>query len=183
MARHLRAELLFRAREAAEPPRLRPTVIVLDVSPPTFGPVEAITRLAAHIVASTLRDAGVSVVMITPDEPVDAIIAIEHRADLVETWTRRTLFPARGQRLLRAADAVRASLRGDISTEPAVLLLSHCWFGAEERLPEVPGLRGLFVLHPGHDVTPVAAPMCERYQLLSALGSTNLGRVLGELLA
>ncbi|MDM8551533.1 hypothetical protein QUF72_15710 [Desulfobacterales bacterium HSG2] len=37
--RHLRGELLFRAREIAEPPRLRPTVLLLDVSPPTFGPV------------------------------------------------------------------------------------------------------------------------------------------------
>jgi hypothetical protein len=181
--RHLRAELLFRSREAAEPPQLRPTVIVLDVSPATFGPVESVTRLAAHLVASTLREAGVPVVLVTPDEPADAIVVIEHRADLVEAWTRRTLSHANAARLLRAAVAVRASLRTGNGTEPAVLLLSHCWFGAEERLPEIPGLRGLFVRHPGHDVPPAAASLCERHHRLSASETSSLGRVVGELLA
>jgi WD40 repeat protein len=181
--RHLRAELLFRSREAAEPPQLRPTVIVLDVSPPTFGPVESVTRLAAHLVASTLREAGVPVVLVTPDEPADAIVVIEHRADLVEAWTRRTLSPANAVRLLRAASAVRASLGTAGAADPAVLLLSHCWFGAEDRLPEVPGLRGLFVRHPGHDVSPAAASCCERHHRLAASETSSLGRVVGELLA
>jgi len=35
--RHLRGDLLYRAQTGGEPPRLRPTVILLDVSPPTGG--------------------------------------------------------------------------------------------------------------------------------------------------
>jgi ATP-dependent Clp protease ATP-binding subunit ClpC len=182
-ARHIRAELLFRSREAMEPPRLRPTVIVLDVSPPTFGPVESLTRMAAHIVASTLLDAGVPVVLVTPDDPSDAIISIEHRADLVEGWTRRTYVPAKAARLLRVASALRSHLQDGNGVEPAVLLMSHCWFGAEETLPDTPGLRGLFVRHPGHNVFPPAAFLCERHHQLAPSEITNIGPMLGELLA
>ncbi|MCP4654561.1 MAG: WD40 repeat domain-containing protein, partial [bacterium] len=39
-ARYVRGDLLYRARTGQEPPLLRPTVIVLDVSPPVFGPIE-----------------------------------------------------------------------------------------------------------------------------------------------
>ena len=48
--RYFRGELLFRTHELAEPPQLRPTVLLLDVSPPTFGPIEAITRVAAFAI-------------------------------------------------------------------------------------------------------------------------------------
>src|SRR5207247_10020528 len=39
-------ELLYRASLSAAPPCYRPLVVVLDVSPPSFGPVEALARLA-----------------------------------------------------------------------------------------------------------------------------------------
>ncbi|MCP4988184.1 MAG: hypothetical protein GY928_19690, partial [Colwellia sp.] len=53
--RHQNGGLLYRASTGREPPHFRPAVLVLDVSPPCFGPVEGITRVAAHALASTLR--------------------------------------------------------------------------------------------------------------------------------
>jgi WD40 repeat protein len=95
--RYLRGELLFRARQIAEPPRLRPTVLLLDVSPPTFGPVEAITRLAAYTLARSLRKVGIPVVLVTTGEGPggrETVQELEHAADLLEIWTLRTLKPA-----------------------------------------------------------------------------------------
>jgi WD domain, G-beta repeat len=57
--RYQRGELLFRTRLLAEPPRLRPTVLLLDVTPPTFGSIESITRIAAFAVANSLREAEI----------------------------------------------------------------------------------------------------------------------------
>jgi ATP-dependent Clp protease ATP-binding subunit ClpC len=184
LARHLRGELLFRSREASEPPQLRPTVILLDVSPPTFGPVESVTRLAAHIVTSTLQATGVPAVLLTPDDPIDAIVTIERRADLVELWTRRTLSPANPARLLKVANAIRLTLQDERGLEPVVLLLSHCWFGAEDKLAEKRSyLRGLFVHHPNSAAAPVAASWCAQHRCISPGETASLSRILGELLA
>ncbi len=91
--RYARGELLFRAYELAEPPRLRPTVLLLDTSPPTFGPVEASTRLAAFLVARTLHAASVPMVLVTPTDQGEQVLALERSTDLLEIWTQRTLQP------------------------------------------------------------------------------------------
>jgi Tol biopolymer transport system component len=180
--RYARGELLFRAREVAEPPKLRPTVLLLDTSPPTFGPIEAITRLAAFVVARTLHEARVPVVLITSGDKGEQVLALEHTADLIEVWTQRTLQPLDTVRALRLASAVRATLRDEGGLEPVVLLLTQPWCGAEATVPALAGLRGLFVQYPGQQMRPALAGQCERWQSVAAGQTSGLAHILGQLL-
>ncbi len=160
--RYLRGELLYRTRSGSEPPRLRPAVVVLDVSPPTFGPIEATTRLAAHVIASSLLAAQVPVVL-TLLGGEGSVHVVERREDLLEIWTRRSLEPADAAGGLRVARAMREALR-DGPLEPVVVVLSQSFFGYDdEALPEVPQLRGLFVHYPGMRPTPALADSCQRW--------------------
>jgi hypothetical protein len=74
-------------------------VLVLDVSPPCFGPVEAVTRLAAHITAATLLRAGQPVVLVTT-RGSGTVQPLARPADLVALWTQRSLDLARPARTL-----------------------------------------------------------------------------------
>jgi hypothetical protein len=185
--RHLRGELLFRAREVAEPPRLRPVVLLLDVSPPTFGPVESITRLAAFITGRTLQQAGVESILVTTGRwhgDRELVHELRNPADLVEVWTQRTLKPANVLRSLRLAVAVRDNLRGDDAQEPLVLLMTHAWFGAEDQMDiQIGHIRGLFVQYRNQHVRPALAKLCERWESVgSGIDAGNLGERLGYLL-
>jgi WD40 repeat protein len=185
-ARQARGELLYRAKAGREPPRLRAAVLLLDVSPASFGPVEATTRLAAYVLASTLLQARLPVWLVTAGGGGTAAL-LEQPADLVEIWTRRTLEPARPGRALAAARALRANLVGQSAFEPVIVLLAHAHFGAEEEAPMpsglVQGLRGLFVHHAGQGGRPAWAAQCERWSAVSAGTESALLTVLGELLA
>jgi ATP-dependent Clp protease ATP-binding subunit ClpC len=178
-ARHLRGDLLYRARDGREPPRLKPTVLLLDVSPPTFGPVEAVTRLAAHAVASSLLEAGLPAVLITAGGE-GSFHPLERREDLVEIWIRRSLEEAQEARALAAARAMAETLR-DGALEPIVLVLSHAFFGAEAAHSPTSGLRGLFVSFPGRAARPTLAEACERWEVLGAGEIERLHHRLGEL--
>jgi len=180
-SRHLRGELLYRARTGEESPRLRPAVLVLDVSPPSYGPVEATTRLAAHVLASSLLQAGLPVVLVTAGGRGE-VYSLDRLADLVEIWTRRSLEPAAAGQSLRAARALRETLR-EGPLEPAVVVLAHAYFGAEDQAPALSCLRGLFVQYPGQQVRPPLAAACERWESVAA-GETatlagRLARVAG----
>ena len=181
-ARHVRGELLFRPREAAEPPRQRPLVILLDVSPPVFGPVEATTRLAAHTAARTLLDAGLSAMLVTPTDAGPPMVPIERPTDLAEIWTRRSFTPADAPRLLALAHALRATLPHEPGIPPLVLLLTHTWFGADDDLPPISHLRGLFVQHPDHPNQPALAAHCERHLCLPHSDLTSLTQQLAEVI-
>jgi ATP-dependent Clp protease ATP-binding subunit ClpC len=179
-SRWTRRELLYRARIGQQPPRLRPTVLLLDVSPPCFGPVEAITRLAAHIAAATLIQAGQPVVLVTAGGN-GTVEALTRRADLVAIWTRRSLDPAEPRVALATARAMARTLH-DGGPDPALVLLTHAWFGAdEERLPLPEGLRALFVQYPGQQVTPPLAPGCARWETLASGTTDGLEQVMGRL--
>ena len=180
--RHHRGELLFRTRELAEPPRLRPTVLLLDVTPPAFGPVEAITRIAAFAVANSLRQANMPVVLINTGEEQDRILQLDNPENLVEIWTERSLAPANEVRTLKLANAVRTNLKVESGQEPMILLLTQPWFGAEKNMPRVSGLRGLFIQYPNMDVKPTIADVCERYETLAAGHTAELGQILGYLM-
>jgi hypothetical protein len=186
-ARQLRGELLYRARTGREPPRLRPAVIVLDVSPPSFGPIEATTRLAAHVLAGSLLEARMPAWLLTAGGTGTAAL-LDRQADLVDVWTRRTLDPAQPARTLARARALRESLRGWGGLEPVVVLLVQSYFGAEEEPASllagvVSGLRGLFVHHAGQHGRPAWAGRCERWMAVGVGEESRLGAVLGELLA
>jgi ATP-dependent Clp protease ATP-binding subunit ClpC len=186
-ARQSRGELLYRARAGREPPRLRPAVLVLDVSPASFGPIEATTRLAAHVLASSLLAAKIPAWLLTAGGAGTAAV-LERPADLVEVWARRTLDPPQPARTLARARALRETLRGWGGLEPVVLLLVQAYFGAEEEPGSLPpglvsGLRGLFVHHAGQPSRPAWAGHCERWVAVEVGYTSRLGAVLGELMA
>jgi WD40 repeat protein len=185
-ARQARGELLYRAKAGREPPRLRAAVLLLDVSPASFGPVEATTRLAAYVLASTLRQAGLPVWLVTAGGPGTASL-LEQPGDLVEIWARRTLEPPRPARALAAARSLRTALVDQSALEPVIVVLAQSHFGAEaeERMPSglVPGLRGLFVHHVGHGARPAWSAQCERWSAVRVGKEPELMTVLGELLA
>jgi ATP-dependent Clp protease ATP-binding subunit ClpC len=165
-SRHLRGELLYRARTGEEAPRLRPAVLVLDISPASFGPVEATTRLAAHVLASSLLQAGLPVVLVTAGGRSE-VYPLERMPDLVEVWTRRSLELAEAGRAMGVARTLRETLR-EGPLEPVIVLLAHAWFGGEEEMAAVTGLRGLFVQYPGHATRPPLASVCERWESVTS---------------
>ncbi len=181
LTRLTRGELLYRARIGQEPPRLRPTVILLDVTPPCFGPIESVTKPAAHIIADALYRAGLPAVLITTGEPV-AVSILEQPADFLEIWTRRDYSSADPARAFAAASAMRETLRNG-PVEPVVVLLTHPWFAEGDGAPPVPGLRALFVQYPGRRVAPPFGKHCERFESLLLGEVERLPDILGRLVA
>jgi hypothetical protein len=181
--RYAQGELLYRSREVAEPPRLRPVVLLLDVTPPVFGPVEAVTRTAAFIVARSLQQVGFPVALVTTGDGQEQVTQLELSANLVEIWTQRSLLSANVSRSLRIANAVRSSFQDESGLEPIILLLTHPWFGAETDVLSTKGLRGLFVQYPSQRVQPVLAGICDRWQSLSSGQTSNLEQILGYLIS
>jgi hypothetical protein len=180
-ARSYRGDLHFRDRIGKEPPRLHPVVLVLDVSPPTFGPIEAVTRSAAHIIATSLLTAKMPVVVVTAGGKSTMRI-VAQREDIVDIWTERSLEPADEAAALKLARAMRENLRGG-PLEPVVVVLSHAWFAADlAETPELSGVRALFVQYPGQHVTPTFAPRCERWESVESTRPSDLDLVLGRLL-
>ena len=90
--------------------------------------------------------------------------------------------PMPGNAQGQIARALCATLRDNLR-EPLIVLLSHPWFGAEQHLPSVPALRGLFVQYPGQRrVRPVLAEHCECWESLTAGDMGKLAECLGKLL-
>lgn len=173
--------LLYRMKQGDDLPRLRPTVLVLDVSPPSFGPVESVTRLGAHLAARALRRSNRRAGLVLAGTP-GAALGLDRAADLLEIWTARSLDPADEARSLRLADRMRRSIR-DGERDPIILLLAHEWFGADVDLAVLPGLRALFVTYPGgRPRRPPLARRCERWSTISPAGIEGLPRLLAELL-
>nr|WP_256363618.1 WD40 repeat domain-containing protein [Thiohalocapsa sp. ML1] len=192
--RHLNGGLLYRARTGREPPRLRPTLILLDTGPACYGPVEALTRPGAYALAETLAHRRIPAVLLGTG--AHQLHLLDHPAGRLEILTARTLEPADPVACLTKARALLAGLDGD-ALAPIVLLLTHCFFAAEaERLPALPGLRALFVRYPPPKrpsapdsyrcdtrTHPAFARHCERWE---CLGHDELGRVaaaIGRLIA
>ncbi|MCP5116037.1 MAG: hypothetical protein GY953_34855, partial [bacterium] len=173
--------LLYRASTGREPPHFRPAVLVLDVSPPCFGPVEGITRVAAHALASTLRSLSLPVVLVAADG-AGSVHLLDQPADLLKILTLRTMKPADPLSVLATAERLRSQLDGGVH-EPVVVLLTHAWWGAEvEDRQAFERLRGLFVQYPQQEVRPRWAERCERWESLGAGEHGELAGVLGRLI-
>ena len=179
-SRYRRQELLYRARSGQEPPRLRPTVLVLDVSPASFGPVELTSRLAAYMIAASLLQARLPVTLLAAGG-AGQVRLLEQPADLLDLWLLRSLEPAPAAQTLRLAHTLHTLLRDD-RLEPVIVLLSHPWFGAEEEVPAVSALRGLFVQYPGQQVRPALAGCCERWESVPVDSGIRLLEPLARLL-
>jgi ATP-dependent Clp protease ATP-binding subunit ClpC len=180
--RYLRNELLYRVYSGKEQPPLRPTLIILDVSPPCFGPVEKLTRHAAYTLANTLYKAQKPVMLLAAGGQ-NSIQLIEKPADLLEVWTTRTLQPVQLGITLQTARALATTLQED-DLKPLVILLTHTYFGiAEENAAvEIPHLRGLFVRHPNTNERPAWAKQCERWEVMDDSALDKLPGVLIHLL-
>jgi WD40 repeat protein len=175
-----RGELLFRARHASGRPRPRPLVLVLDVSPAAFGPAEALTRPAAHAAALRRLRCGAPAWLVASGGCCPAW-ELRREADLVELWAARSLAPACAAEALRRARGLAAG-PGDGGESALVLLLAPAWYGAEEQVAAVPGLRGLFVRPPGQGGgRPALVGLCEDWAGLAWGGADQLGRALGRL--
>src|SRR5262249_37768189 len=67
--RYARGALRARLRRHPHVPLPPDLVLVLDTPPPTFGPVEAVLRLAAHGVAMAAWAGGARPLLVTLDDP------------------------------------------------------------------------------------------------------------------
>jgi ATP-dependent Clp protease ATP-binding subunit ClpC len=179
--RHHNGGLLYRTRTGQEPPHYRPTVLILDISPPCFGPIEALTRPAAHAIASTLRHHQQPVILVAA-AGTGSVHPLDHPADRLALFTLRSRQAVQTVSVLRKADALRRTLQGG-PHEPLILLLTHPWWGDETDDPiALPHLRALFIQYPGKTVHPGWANRCERWETLGPHEGERLGAVLERLM-
>lgn len=157
--------LLYRQRAAHEPPRLRPTVLLLDVSPPTFGPVEELTRLAAFSVAEALLEAHQPVALVLAGGPTRTL-QITSTSHLLACWTERAYAAADEAEALQQAKRLAALMTTD-TLAPRILVLSHAHFGRDLIGTQAdPNRHGLFIAYPGQSGRP-GLP-CQRHHTLPA---------------
>jgi hypothetical protein len=183
--RHARGELLYRTRVGRELPKLRPTVIGLDVSPPCqVPPIAALLRPAAHMLAKALLDARIPCfVMLLGRSLVTR--PLQHPLDLYELLAARSLAPIDVRGALQQADALRQTLRADdASLAPRIVLFTQTFFGAEEpRGGPQPHVRALFAEYPEVAAPPPWRHHCERWAALSTHRSADVAATLAELLS
>ena len=176
--KHLNGGLLYRSRSASEAPTLPPLVIVLDTTPATFGPIEAITRPIAHALAQQLAEQGRAAVFLTTD--IQQVFSLQHAAARLQLLTHRSHRSPDVPATLAKAQALRHSLRFG-QQEASILLLTHCWWGAEENISlRIYGLRTIFVQYPHSNTTPPFSRCCERWESVQQLQAMAgaLGRLL-----
>jgi WD40 repeat protein len=110
-------QLLYRQHQAPAPPAPEPVTIILDTTPPTFGPAGNCLRLAAHLLTLTLWTHGRHPALVTLADP-EAVSELRTPADLLRLWTSATLDPPAA--LLPAARRTAAALG-----QPAVLFTHY----------------------------------------------------------
>ena len=169
--RSYRNELAYRVKRAAEPPKTPPCVLVLDISPATFGDVEEVLRPAAHILAISLIERSIPAALLFGGGPA-RIVPLSSPEDLVELWTGRSLVPADADALFaRAARAQSWIGQGDLAAR--TVLFSHTAFGAEARTPPPPRAVGVFAAAPGAMRHPALGDALAAHALVSAADSAQ----------
>ena len=162
--RHADGGLLYRTRRGREPQKLRPLVIVLDTSPACWGPIESLTRLTAHALAETLAERHCPALFLSTDGRVHAL---QQRVERLQLLTQRSQHSADIPTVLQQAQRLRRELvSNSADLKPLIVLLSHCWWGAEwdGRQQVQEGLRALFVQYPAQlSQQPPFASCCERW--------------------
>lgn len=83
-------QLLYRQHRAPAPPAPEPVTVILDTTPPTFGPAGNALRLAAHLITVTLWDHGRHPALVTLTAP-HAVTELRAPADLIIIWASATL--------------------------------------------------------------------------------------------
>ncbi|KLL11673.1 WD40 repeat domain-containing protein [Protofrankia coriariae] len=136
-----RGDLLYRHHTTT--PTLPPqaVTIILDTSPPTYGPAETLLRLTAHLLTTVLWHNGIHPTLITFDQPALAL-PLTSPADLAVIWTSRTLHPPDLPAALRTAEH---------TSQPTTVLLTHHHLPDDRPLPLGPHLRLLTTHTPGDE--------------------------------
>ncbi len=169
------------------PPRLRPTVLVVDGSPACHGATLDLLRVSAYAIATRLRREHFCVALVCAGGR-PTIHPLEHPADLLTILTLRRSDPADVVATLTSAATLQRQLRDNHATPaPIILLLTHHQWGADdtETPPPTPHLRALFVEEGtlAHTAAPPWAKYCEHSLTLSrnqyALLPETLGRLIG----
>jgi hypothetical protein len=177
--RHLQGELLYRARTGREPPRLRPTVLVLDVSGACVGPVARVLRPAAYLLASVLLEAKQPAYLVAAGGD-GRVRPLQHPLDAFELIASPVGRRVDVRRTLQQARTLREALEDAGPMGPALMLLTHGFFGSEAMDVPVPaGLRALFALYPGQAEPSAWRHRCERW---TALVPEELDRVPEKLM-
>ncbi len=137
-------------------PPPHPVTIILDTTPPTYGPAETVLRLTAHLLTTTLWHAGRHPTLITLDRPTLAIPATGPTA-LTTIWTARTLHPPDLHTALRCAAH---------TPHPTLVILTHHHLTHDQPLTPGAHLRLLTTHTPGdpppnHNITN--STTAERY--------------------
>jgi WD40 repeat protein len=83
-------QLLFRQHRAPLPPAPEPVTIILDTTPPTFGPAGTALRLAAHLLTVELWEHGRYPALVTLTDP-GTVSEPRSPTDLIKIWTSATL--------------------------------------------------------------------------------------------
>ena len=141
-------QLLFRQHRAPTPPAPHPVTLILDTTPPTYGPAGTVLRLAAHLITTTLWAHGHHPALITLDTPATPT-QLHTPADLITIWTATTLDnPAA---LLTTAHRTATALG-----QP-VVLLTHHQTARDNRYAPGPGNRLLTTHQPPEKPPPEPA--------------------------
>ncbi|GAA0970622.1 hypothetical protein GCM10009555_019830 [Acrocarpospora macrocephala] len=169
--RSLQSQLLYRRHTTPQPPVPRPLTLILDTTPPTYGPAEQALRLAAHALTVASWAYGLEPILITltdPDQPMP-LAGIEQ---LLRMWTSRTL-EAPHPALEKALDTASATARTTVA-----LLHQHAPRRGHTASSSVPFVT---TRHPAEPVGPRAGN-AYHYELPPSPGGADLTALINALL-
>jgi WD40 repeat protein len=168
-------QLLYRQHRAPAPPAPEPVTIILDTTPPTYGPAGTALRLAAHLITTTLWDHDRYPRLITLSNPA---VSNELRtsADLLGIWSGATLDDPAAALTIALTTAAQSGL-------PTVLA-THLHTASDSRYPLSAATRLLTAHHPPEQPPPPPAspwhahlpPSPSQAQLAAAIGTLLYGR-------
>jgi len=145
--RYLQQQLLYRRHTVRVPPSVEPVTLIVDSTPPTYGPAEAVLRLTAHLLTMILWEHGQHPVVISLTEPGVAT-PLTSRAQLARLWTTRTLDPP--------GPAITAALQTAAGAGTRQVLLAH-HYAPEHRYLPGPARRLLTTHQPPEPAPPPPA--------------------------
>jgi len=170
-ARYLQGHLLYRQHTGRLPPVPEPFTLILDTTPPTFGPAENVLRLAAHLITTTLWEHGEYPLLISLTCP-GAARPLTTRADLAQLWTTRTLDPP-GPALVTAVATATATGR-------PVVMLAHYRTPGQGYLPGP--RRRLLTTHQPPESAPRPPAQASHRHLPPNVGETQLSTAIQALI-
>ncbi|MEU8633215.1 hypothetical protein AB0C38_13665 [Amycolatopsis sp. NPDC048633] len=164
-------QLLYRRYTVPSRPPLRPVALVLDTSPPTFGPIETVLRTVAHLAVVMSWQAEVTPVLVTLTRPTHAR-ELGSAEGLMDVWTSRTL---------AAPDPAPAMATAAGTGLPVVVLTTHHVALAHLSAKHSGGAR-FVTTHGPRDRSPGIAKAGRHFHLPFDPGPEQVTRVLTELL-